>query len=219
MNKTLILNKLQQYKNFQNLADFAAFLGIELKQLYAWRTKNRYNLDLLRNKFPEVSAAWLMTGEGSMLASGAESPRLAAEYTVIEEPIPEVDRAAQIDALCAHFGGGSTAQLARLLHILPQSISGWRTRNTIDIERCHHYLPGLSASWLITGEGEMLVGDSHHDTTATSHPDDSATPAAIEAMTRIIKEQADEIAFLKGLVRNLQEEGPTRMAAENPWRK
>lgn len=193
MNKTLILNKLQQYKNFQNLADFATFLGIELKQLYAWRTKNRYNLDLLRNKFPEVSTAWLMTGEGSMLASGAEAPRLASEYTVLEEPIPEVDRVAQIGALCTHFGGGSMARLARLLHVQSQTIVGWKKRNTIDIERCFHYLPNVSASWLITGEGDMIIKEDINHEPAS----ESATPMAIEAMSRIIADQASEIAFLK----------------------
>lgn len=191
MDKLFILNELQKLKKFDTLQEFADFLGISLRRLYDWRSKNRFDLVILRRKFPEISAKWLTTGEGSMLASAADYATTVQRVSSGADELPTIDRAAQIAALVLHYGNGRTEILARLLHLQPQSVGSWKARNTLDIIRCYHYLPGISAEWLIAGTGPMLAEKS----SPTSESSD--TSAAIEAMSRTIREQAEEIARLK----------------------
>lgn len=217
MNKLQILTKLQEEKKIASLTEFADFLGIKIKTLYGWRSKNRYDIALLRQKFPDISPQWLATGEGSMYASGDEH---AAELQVADAcgNIPEVDRTAQIAALILHYGNGRTQQLAELLHLQPQSILSWKSRNTIDIIRCYHYLKDISADWLIAGRGPMIKPARPLDPSPSSGSE-AATPTAIQAMARTIREQAEEIARLK--LQLEESSAQFRLAAENshPWGK
>lgn len=77
MDKKLILNKLKEHKNFSTDADFARYIGITPQNLRNWYDRDTYDINKLCIAFPEVSADWLLTGEGEMLrvdatASGAE---------------------------------------------------------------------------------------------------------------------------------------------------
>lgn len=55
----------------------------------------------------------------------------------------------------------SDAELARFLGVTPAVLSRWRTRNTYDIDKIVDAIPNISLSWLLTGEGEMLRGDTN----------------------------------------------------------
>lgn len=59
-------------------------------------------------------------------------------------------------ALIEHYSNGNKAQFANLLGISPQGLSTWIKRDTFDIELIFSKCEGLSAHWLLTGEGEML---------------------------------------------------------------
>ena len=54
----------------------------------------------------------------------------------------------------------SDAELARFLGVTPAVLSRWRTRNTYDIDKIVDAIPNISLSWLLTGEGEMLRGET-----------------------------------------------------------
>ena len=69
MGKTLILNKIKEYKNFKSDADFARFLGIPAQNLSKWKARNTYDIEILYTKCPELNPEWLLTGEGEMLKS------------------------------------------------------------------------------------------------------------------------------------------------------
>ena len=70
MDKTLILNELKRYKNFRTDKEFADFMGITPQSLSKWYERNFYDIEKLSIIFPEVSAEWLLRGEGDMLRSG-----------------------------------------------------------------------------------------------------------------------------------------------------
>lgn len=65
----------------------------------------------------------------------------------------------QLDQLVSYFASGKKAEFARILGISKQNLNGWYTHEYLDIKKVFHTCPGLSADWLVTGEGEMLKKD------------------------------------------------------------
>lgn len=61
-----------------------------------------------------------------------------------------------VNELIAHYSNGNKTQFASLLGVKPQTINSWITRDTFDIELIYAKCLGVSADWLLTGEGYML---------------------------------------------------------------
>ena len=68
----------------------------------------------------------------------------------------------QLNQLVAHYANGVKAEFARMLGITPQNLNSWYVNKYIDIKKVFHTCPGVSADWLVTGEGEMLKKDRLH---------------------------------------------------------
>lgn len=66
MDKTLILNKLCEWKGFSSRGQLARFLEVPPQNVNNWYSRNTYDLEVLIKKFPEVNPYWLVTGEGDM---------------------------------------------------------------------------------------------------------------------------------------------------------
>lgn len=60
-------------------------------------------------------------------------------------------------ALIEHYSNGNKAQFASRLGITPQGLSTWIKRNTFDAELIFSKCEGVSAKWLLTGEGELIA--------------------------------------------------------------
>lgn len=69
MDKTSMLEALIYHYSDGNQARFAAMLGIPAQNVSAWLKRNTYNAELIYEKFPDVSAAWLLSGEGDMISN------------------------------------------------------------------------------------------------------------------------------------------------------
>lgn len=67
-----------------------------------------------------------------------------------------MDKSERIVALIDHFTGGNKARFAALLGVAPQTISTWLKRDTYDAELIFAKCDGISAAWLLTGQGPML---------------------------------------------------------------
>lgn len=67
-----------------------------------------------------------------------------------------MSKADMILALIEHYSNGNKAQFASRLGITPQGLSTWIKRNTFDAELIFSKCEGLSAQWLLTGEGELF---------------------------------------------------------------
>lgn len=63
MDKTLVLNKLQQHYGFEKDADFARFLGISPQNLANWKIRGRYDIEVLYTKCVDVRPDFLITGQ------------------------------------------------------------------------------------------------------------------------------------------------------------
>ncbi len=61
-----------------------------------------------------------------------------------------------LECLINHYSAGNQAQFASKLGIPAQNISAWIKRNTFNAELIYSKCEGVSADWLLSGEGEML---------------------------------------------------------------
>ena len=63
-------------------------------------------------------------------------------------------------AMIERYSNGNKAQFASLLGISPQGLSTWIKRETFDTELIFSKCEGLSAKWLLTGEGDMFENNN-----------------------------------------------------------
>jgi len=63
-------------------------------------------------------------------------------------------------ALIEHYSNGNKAQFANILGITPQGLSTWIKRDSFDIELVFSKCEGISAQWLLTGEGDMFANNN-----------------------------------------------------------
>ena len=102
-----------------------------------------------------------------------------------------MDKNTMLECLINHYTDGNKAAFARMVTVTPQTLSKWLARNTFDNELLYAKCKGVSAHWLLTGEGEMLAAPPtpsiSQTVTASSHVTQTAgapaeTPAAINAL-------------------------------------
>lgn len=79
-----------------------------------------------------------------------------------------MDKTTMLECLINHFTDGNKAAFGRMLGIKPQTINSWLLRNSFDIDLIYSKCAGISAHWLLTGEGEMLVDLSASQTVSNS---------------------------------------------------
>lgn len=73
-------------------------------------------------------------------------------------------------ALIEHYSNGNKAQFANLLGISPQGLSTWIKRESFDIELIFSKCEGISADWLLTGKGSMLIQPTNKEIKSSNLP-------------------------------------------------
>ena len=68
-----------------------------------------------------------------------------------------MDKSKMLKCLIDHYSKGNQARFAAKLGIPAQNVSAWKSRKTFDAELIFRKCEGVSAEWLLTGEGEMLT--------------------------------------------------------------
>ena len=71
IDKTLILSRIKNVKNFKTDAELADFLGINTSTLSNWYSRNSIDFDILFSKCEDVSLDYLLNGEGEMLKNNS----------------------------------------------------------------------------------------------------------------------------------------------------
>ena len=114
-----------------------------------------------------------------------------------------MDKKTILECLINYFTDGNKSAFAKMLGVKPQTINTWLLRNTFDIELIYSKCAGISASWLLTGEGEMFEAPStptiSQTVTASSHVTQTAAsntatdPAALISAKDEMLAAKDEI--------------------------
>ena len=133
-----------------------------------------------------------------------------------------MDKTTMLECLINNYTDGNKAAFAKMLGINPQLISHWLRRNTFDNELLFAKCKGVSASWLLTGEGEMLeaqptpsisqtvTSSSHVTQTAAGAP--AETPAAANAL---LAAKDETISALRQSLTDKERLIRTLLAAQN----
>ena len=78
-------------------------------------------------------------------------------------------------AMIEHYSNGNKAQFASRLGITPQGLSTWIKRESFDLELVFSKCEGLSAQWLLTGEGDMFENNRQTKLQENEDPSEVST--------------------------------------------
>lgn len=67
-----------------------------------------------------------------------------------------MNKSIRLQRLINYYCSGNKAEFAKKIGVTPQCLYTWSSRNTLDYDIIFAKCEGLSAKWLLTGEGEML---------------------------------------------------------------
>lgn len=108
-----------------------------------------------------------------------------------------MDKKTILECLINHFTDGNKSAFAKKLGVKPQTINTWLLRNTFDIDLIYSKCAGISASWLLTGDGEMLAAPAApHITqtvTSSSHVTNNAEDQIVDKLMHLIDKKDDTI--------------------------
>lgn len=71
-----------------------------------------------------------------------------------------MDKNERLEKLVEYYGNGNKSHFAKMLGVKAQTINTWLSRNTYDTELIFAKCDNINASWLLTGEGNMLRSES-----------------------------------------------------------
>ena len=94
--KEMILALIEHYSN-GNKAQFASLLGITPQGLSTWIKRESFDIELIFSKCEDISAQWLLTGEGEMIKDDKREVAHQAENP--KEGIPLIPFSAMAGAL------------------------------------------------------------------------------------------------------------------------
>lgn len=71
-----------------------------------------------------------------------------------------MDKNERLERLVEYYGNGNKSHFAKILGVKAQTINTWLSRNTYDTELIFAKCDNINASWLLSGEGNMLRSES-----------------------------------------------------------
>lgn len=118
----------------------------------------------------------------------------------------------RLEALISYYSKGNKTAFASIIGMKPQSINSWLIRDTFDIELIYSKCNGISAEWLLSGEGPMLkeAGGS------ASENQDPRLWSLIESQQRQLEAQQKQLdaqtRIIEDLTKKVGNDVPRRVA-------
>ncbi len=72
-----------------------------------------------------------------------------------------MDKSQMLEQLTNYYTNGNKANFANMIGIKPQLLSNWIKRNTFDAELLYQTCKGISADWLLSGKGDMIINSQN----------------------------------------------------------
>lgn len=96
MDKKSMLEAMISHYTNGNKAKFAGLLGVSPQTISAWGSRNTFDHELIYTKCRDVSADWLLTGEGSMLQKNhqlqLESIQSAEQSQIVQMFLSQLEK-------------------------------------------------------------------------------------------------------------------------------
>ena len=147
-----------------------------------------------------------------------------------------MDKQSMLNQLVQYYGQGKKNHFANRLGVKPQTISTWLSRNSFDSELIYAKCEGISADWLLTGQGNMLKSEaasppqysgtgemivSDEPVQYNTGPQESMVDkllGIIDKKDNIIREQAEDIGHLRSELEQLKQrlQSSTGATSETP---
>lgn len=110
-----------------------------------------------------------------------------------------MDKTSMLEQLINHYTGGNKAHFAAMICIKPQLLSNWLKRNTFDAEQLYKTCKGVSADWLLSGEGDMIRNSQNDD----SHIVNAELLGLCKALVSNYQQRDDVMSKLVSIIRNV----------------
>jgi phage repressor protein C with HTH and peptisase S24 domain len=82
--KDRLLSLIQHYSG-GNKSEFARYIGVTPQAISTWLSRNTFDIDIIYSKCVNISADWLLTGQGSMLKNNSTQSTQDPSCTIIPE--------------------------------------------------------------------------------------------------------------------------------------
>ncbi len=109
-----------------------------------------------------------------------------------------MNRSDLLDKIKKHYNFKTDTAFANFLEIKPNVISNWKARNVFDVDKIFTKCEGISAEWLLTGEGKMFrqenIGQNEQAQTQVDLENPTKFIMKGNSMSPLI-ENGDEISF------------------------
>lgn len=100
-----------------------------------------------------------------------------------------MEKYARLQRLIEYYCGGNKAEFAKKIGVTPQCLYTWSSRGTLDYDIIFAKCEGLSAKWLLTGEGDMLEFEKKNNS-ETIKTDAKTVSELLDRIERLSAENA-----------------------------
>lgn len=108
-----------------------------------------------------------------------------------------------LEQLINHYTNGNKANFATMIGIKPQLLSNWLKRKTFDAEQIYRGCKDVSAAWLLSGEGDMIVDTQNDNSQIVSHNSPELI-ALCKALVENYQQRDDVMNKLVSMVKGIE---------------
>ena len=110
-----------------------------------------------------------------------------------------MNKTVMLECLINYYTDGNKTRFASMVGVTPQLISNWLSRNTFDAEVIFSRCKNVSASWLLSGCGEMII-DNKQDVEERTPEADRINKELIELCKQLISNYKQRDNIIEKLV-------------------
>lgn len=177
-----IKEKIREYLEYKGVSDYRFEKELSLSKGYINKAKNPTSDVLIKmcGIYTDISAEWLLRGEGDMLKENFQEVQ-CDEFSIIRERVRE---------LLEHVGLSPTSLTANPLvkQKLDRQINGEGAISVDVIYILLEKIPSLSAEWLLRGKGQMIKMPSAGVVNDPSLSDIEKENIALRAENKLLRE-------------------------------